>query len=427
MDRTAGAVALQLRQRKTLGNDALAGERRVAMHQHRQHRDALFRPVAMLVLLGAHLAEHHRIDDLEMRRVGGQRQMDLVVVELAVRRRAEVIFDVARAFDLVGIGRAALEFMEQSAVRFAHHLGQHVEPAAMGHAEHDLAHAEIAAALDDLLQRRDQRFAAIKAKALGAGEFQIAEFFKAFGFDQLHQNGAAAFAGEADLLIRTFDAFLDPALLRTIGDVQEFNAHGLAIGALADRHDLAQRAVFQAEHVIEEDFAVEIGLGEAVGANIEFFVILGGRQAKRIELGVEMAAHTVGADQHQRAHRIAGGLMDIGRRQLDTARLRLALQLGLHHALDFAPIAVERGEQVVTLAERPVATGPGRAGHRFFDVGRPVLQALEELLPVRIDRGRILVKAGVELVDVASVGAVEKGRKSKSGVRVLTRHGSVLI
>ncbi|MCK7472851.1 MAG: hypothetical protein MZV49_03605 [Rhodopseudomonas palustris] len=32
-------------------------------------------------------------------------------------------------------------------------------------------HAELAAALDDLLERRDQRFAAVEAEALGAGEF----------------------------------------------------------------------------------------------------------------------------------------------------------------------------------------------------------------------------------------------------------------
>ena len=195
VQRTAGAVALQVGQPEAFRHHALAGERGVAMHQQRQHRNALVRRIAMLVLLGAHLAEHHGIDDLQMRRIGGQRQMDPVVVELAVRRRAEMIFDVAGALDRVGIGRAALEFMEQRAMRLAHHLGQHVEAAAMRHADHDFLHAEIAAALDDLLQRRDQRFAAVEAEALGAGEFDIAEFLETFGLDQLHQDGAAALRG----------------------------------------------------------------------------------------------------------------------------------------------------------------------------------------------------------------------------------------
>ena len=156
------------------------------------------------------------------------------------RRRAEMVFDVAGAFDRVRIGRAALEFMEQRAVRLAHHLGQHVEAAAMRHAEHDFLHAEIAAALDDLLQRRDQRFSAVEAEALGAGELEVAEFLKAFGLDQLVEDRAAALAGETDFLVRTLDALLDPGLLRGVGDVHELDAERLAVGALADRDDFAQ-------------------------------------------------------------------------------------------------------------------------------------------------------------------------------------------
>ena len=246
MHGAAGAIALQVRQAEALRDHALAGERRVAMHQERHHRNALVRRIAVLVLLGADLAEHDGIDDLQMRRVRRQRQMDAVAVELAVRRGAEMVLDVARAFDRVGIGRAALELMEQRAVRLAHHLGQHVEAAAMRHADHDFLHAEIAAALDDLLQRGDQRFAAVEAEALGAGELDVAELLEAFGFDQLVQDGAAAFAGEADLLVRTLDALLDPGLLRGVGDVHELDAERLAVGALADRDDLAQRAVFEA-------------------------------------------------------------------------------------------------------------------------------------------------------------------------------------
>ena len=131
VDRAAGAVALQAGQAEAFRHHALAGERRVAVHQQRHHHGAVVRRRAVLVLLGAHLAEHHRIDDLEMRRVGGERQMHLVAVELAVRRGAEVILHVARAFDVVRREGAALELVEQRAVRLAHHLGQHVEAAAM--------------------------------------------------------------------------------------------------------------------------------------------------------------------------------------------------------------------------------------------------------------------------------------------------------
>ena len=103
MQRAAGAMAAQTRQAETFGDHALAGEGRIAMQQERQNFLAL--GVVALVLLGPHLAEHHGIDDLEMRGVGGQRQMDAILVELTIGGGAEMIFHVARAFDLVGMGR----------------------------------------------------------------------------------------------------------------------------------------------------------------------------------------------------------------------------------------------------------------------------------------------------------------------------------
>ena len=51
----------------------------------------------------------------------------------------------------------------------------------MGHAQHDLLHAQLAAALDDLFQRRDGGFAAIQAEALGADKTVGGEFLEAFG------------------------------------------------------------------------------------------------------------------------------------------------------------------------------------------------------------------------------------------------------
>src|SRR6187399_4076 len=101
-------------------------------------------------------------------------------------------------------------------MRLAHHLGQHVEAAAMRHADDDLLHAEIAAALDDLLQRRDQRFTAVEPEAIGAGEFEVAEFLETFGFNQLAQDRAPALGCEADLLVGALDALLDPGLLRSV-------------------------------------------------------------------------------------------------------------------------------------------------------------------------------------------------------------------
>src|SRR6185437_2747981 len=123
-----------------------------------------------------------------------------------------MIFDVAGAFDIFRSERAALELVENRAVRLAHHLAQHIEPAAMRHPENDLGHAKRAAAFDDLLQRRHHGFAAIEAKPLRARVAEIEKLFEALGLDELVQDCPLALAGEADLLARTLDACLEPRL-----------------------------------------------------------------------------------------------------------------------------------------------------------------------------------------------------------------------
>ena len=179
--------------------------------------------------------------------------------------------------------------------------------------------------------------------------------------------------------------------------------------------------------MIEKDLPVEIGFRKTVRARIEFFAVARRLDAERVELGVEMAAHAVGPDQHQRAHRIACGLMDIGRRQLSAPGLRLGRKLGADRLFDLEPVAVERGSQFVARRRRPIVPAPGRSFGVFADVGRRVFQALEELLPFGVDRGGIVLVTGVDFIDVGGVCALQKRGKGKSSVRVLARHGGVLV
>ena len=174
--------------------------------------------------------------------------------------------------------------------------------------------------------------------------------------------------------------------------------------------------------MIEEDLAVEIGFAEAVGARVELFAVARGFDAERIELGVEVTTHAVGADQHQRADGVARGLEDVGGRDIRALGLRLGGDLGADRLLDFGPVAVEGGGQVVLRGQRPVGALPGRALGVLPDVGGLVVEALEELLPLGVDRGRVLLVAGVDFVDVGGVGALQKGGEGKGCVRVLARH-----
>ena len=175
----------------------------------------------------------------------------------------------------------------------------------MGHAESDLLQAKLAAALDDLLKRRNHRLRAVEAEALGAGIFDVEEILEALGLDQLAEDRALALPRELDFLVGPLDALLNPGLLRRIGNMDEFEADGPAIGPPQDRKHFAHGREFEPEHMIDEDLAVVVGLLEAVGRGMELLVVPLRLEAERIEIGVEMAAHAVGADHHERAHGIA--------------------------------------------------------------------------------------------------------------------------
>jgi len=214
------------------------------------------------------------------------------------------------------------------------------------------------------------------------------------GFDQLVQDRAPALAGKTDFLVGAFDTFLNPGLLRAVGDVHELDAERLAVSALADRDDLPQARVFHAEHMIEEDLAVEITFREAVGARIEFLAIARRFDPERVELGVEMAAHAIGADQHQRAHRVAGRLMDVGRRYFGALWPAPWPRFCRRPPSRPRP-SCHRARRSDRLAGSAASCCAPRTVHRrSLYVSRGVFQAFEEFLPFGVDRAGILLVAG---------------------------------
>ena len=181
-----------------------------------------------------------------------------------------MVFDVAGALDVRRQRRAALELVEDHLVGLAHHRGEHVQPAAVRHADDDVLHAQRAAALDDLLhapgpwpRRRRGRTAWCRGSACARKRS------KPSALDQLLQDGDLALAGEGDLLVAALDALLQPGLLVGIGDVHVLHADVAAVGAPQDREDLAEGRGLEAQHVVEEDRPVVVALGEAVAGRIE--------------------------------------------------------------------------------------------------------------------------------------------------------------
>ena len=440
MQGAAGAIALQPHQGETFGHHALTREGGVAVDQQRHDLGTVQRPLALgharvgladvERLFGARLAQHDRVDDLEVRRIGGQRQVDVVAVELAVGRGAHVVFDVARTLDVARHGRAALELVEDDLVGLAHHGGEHVQAAAVGHAQNDFIDTQIAAALDDLFQRRDHGLAAVQSEPLGAGETLVQEAFEALGLDQLVQDGDLAFLGEGVglELVRSLEPFLKPGLLLRLGDMHVLDADIAAVGALQDRQHLADRARLQAQHAVEVDRPVQIGAGEAIEFRRKFGVLDRLFNAQRVQVGLKMAAHAIGADQHQGADGIVcGGANGLGRGVGGWRGLGGCGRAGLLGVgLGSRPAAVENSGLLGGIGRHAAApaAGLGRGGH----AGGVVAQLVEEGLPFRRDRAGIARPLLLELLHIGRIGPVQEGGLGKDLVQPtgIVRHGSLV-
>ena len=420
VDGAAGPVPPQPRQPEAFGHHALTGERGIAVHQQRQHRGAFV--VAALVLLGPDLAEHHRIDDLEVRGVGGERQVHPVVVELAIRGRTEVVLHVARAFDVLGARRAALELVKDGAERLLHHVGENVQAAAMRHAEHDLLDPERAAALDDLLERRNGRFRAVETEAFGSRVFDVEELLEAFRLDELVEDAFLADGGEFDDLVGPLDALLYPRLLHRIGNVHELDAEAAAIGSLQEIGDLPDSGALEPEHVVDENRPVEVSGSETVGRRVELRLRFGRSQLERIEICRQMPAHAVGADHHQRTHRIHCGAADVIARRSLGLLARRSLRSGCGDGFGGRPEAVHGGEKIAVAARQPVSGLPRCAAQRLLRLVAVLGQPGEERPPLRIDRQRIFEEAPLHILDIGRVAAPQERGRVELPVAIALRH-----
>ena len=371
VDAPAGVIALHAREAEAFPDDALAGKGGVAVDQHRQ--DLLVLGIAVFVaadvvaegLLGADLAQHHRVHRFQVAGVGYQAHVHLDPVELAVGAGAQVVFHVARTTHVFGVGRAAREFVEDHAIGLGHHVGEHVKPAAVGHAVDNLAHAAGTAILDHGFQRRDHRFPAVQAKTLGADVLLAQELFVLFAADHRAQDRLFAFGGEVDRLVATLDPFLDEAALLDVGDVHVFKADLAAVIALQDLDQFTHRGPFQAQRAAQVNLAIERRARKAVIGRVKVSrqVLVG--QAQRIKVRTQVAAHAIGAHQHHRPDRIRGGFLNRARVHGCAGLGRGSLDRHLHLR------GIQRRGQVVRRAA-PVRTAPGRP--RLRVVGKEIVE-----------------------------------------------------
>ncbi len=370
-----GAVAARLRQVQGFHDHALAGDRRVAVDQHRQHLLAL--AVLAAVLARPHRALDHRVHDLEMRRIEGERQVHRPAGRIDVGRESLVILHVAGEQRIVVL---ALEFREQILRHLAERVHQHVQPAAVGHAEHELLHPGLARALQKVVEHRDHRVTAFERKTLLPDIARVQESLETFGRGEPLEDMALVVRRIARLRPDRLQPLLDPVLLHATGEVHVFDAESAAVGLLQCLDDFAQARLLGADERSSVEHRVHVGLGQIVVGGLELGDVRALPALQGIDVGDEHPAEAVLRDQLQHRNLLA--------------------------------IETRHG------GRRAGRAGPGKPGEGFDDrrVGhvaptvsgcRHRLQLVEILAPLLGDRLRVGEVSLVQLFDEGRVGAEE--------------------
>ena len=194
--------------------------------------------VADQVLLGPHHPLDHRVDRLEVRGVGRQRDRQLLARPSdELPRRPDVVLDVAGALGGVGVD-VALELLEDLPERLAHDVGEHVQASAVGHSQHRLDAAGLGGLVEDLVDHRDGALGALEPEALVAQVLRVEEALEGLG--RVEPVEDVQLLVDRERRLDPFDMLLDPPLLVGLLDVHVLDADAPAVGVAQHAEQVAQ-------------------------------------------------------------------------------------------------------------------------------------------------------------------------------------------
>lgn len=293
VDGAASPVARQLREVERLGDDALAGERSVAVDEDPEDTELVER--ATLILERAHHAFDDGIDRFEVRGVGCERDGQLAAARSAiVSLETLVILDVARALHARGV-EVAFELGEDRAIGLADDVRQHVQAPAMRHADDGCVCPRLGGVIEDLPEEHDGRLATFQTEALLADVARRQELLERLGVVQGCEDAELVILREG--LVRALDPLLDPELLVRALDVHELVADGLAVGIAQHLEDGFEGRLTPWDEPFSEEGSGEIPQRESVGCRIEFGAHGGTGQVQRIERREQMPTNPIVVDQ----------------------------------------------------------------------------------------------------------------------------------
>ena len=259
MDRAAGRIATEPREVERLGHDALAGERRIAVQQHRQRDDGVVARVRSVAigLISARASLDDGVHRFEVARIGRQRYGDVLAVRGSVYALGAVmVFHVASAgvpaLGLRGfLAMPALELLQDGFVRYVDHMGQHVEAATVRHPDDCLARAVCRGELDREVEHRHRHVETFDREPLLAEVRLVQEALERIDDGESRQQLLLSLSREWAAVLTRLDHLSQPHPLLVTADVLDFVRDRAAVGRAELRQRLGERAApdVDAQHV----------------------------------------------------------------------------------------------------------------------------------------------------------------------------------
>ncbi len=313
--------------------------------------------------------------------------------------------------------RGVVELGEQVLGHLAQGVDEHVQPAAVGHADHDFLHAAGTGALHQLVHRGDEALAAFEREALLAHVLGVQVALQALGRGQAVEDVDLLFCGEAGLGPDALEPLLPPALLGRLGDVHVLGADAAAVGFTQRLQDFAQRLLLGGGEVgvrgTERD--VHVGLAQVVERRLQFGNLGALLALERIEVGPTRSQRAIRRDQGLHVHLLARHC-EFGRTGLDSEGVRLgALCERLDHRSvgDITRIAAVGGGHVLEGVE--VGTPVVGHGARVVEVRLVHLLDVGGIAPEQVRRSTCAA--------ASSSLTSRTGFRRCSGLKNLPRHG----
>ena len=211
-----------------------------------------------------HGTDNYRADDLQVRRVKRQRQVNQTAFGFDIRREAHVVLHVTGAemfFMFAG------EFVEQLLGLFTQYVDQHVQTTTVRHTQHHFTGAALARMADHLFEHRHQRVAAFQREAFGSRELRAQVAFQTFRGGQLAQEALFLFRGKGGM--PRFKTLLNPTFFFGAGNVHIFRADVAAVGLLERVNQIAElHRLFADSKRTYVKALLEVGLSQIVESGI---------------------------------------------------------------------------------------------------------------------------------------------------------------